>query len=344
MTDFPPAKSESSILVRSLHAADELASPIQEIVNFARRRVDEIEQNQEKKGRVAFVILEGNPKDFLPENHPGPIRHFLKDSGQKINDGCFAIGFSARHAWKITDQFETLDGLFDCVNNIGIEKATTVIIDFKAGEMELLLGGLEGEDETGAIPISNSQLTKEWVKDNLERCEKRYFPRMSSKEFWQNPDTWTALKRLEALIQNKLVPCLSFAVPDHIEIVTESTTTEGRADIFLLPKDGGARGLLELKALRDKSASADKPKDIFCYTESMHKNSVEEGIQQAYAYREDYNSAITFLVVFDACKNGKQNLKTTYLPKCVEVGVELSWIRLVPTKPAQRQNDHPIKL
>ena len=280
---------------------------VEEVIRFVRgvaqlvRRREAVDKGHNDPPAISIFLLA-----------PGPPRHldFKRDpllhAGQTSLAGkVWCVNAPVRMGWATDLETTDADELFLTVTDrLELGDSPAIIVDprLEVTQVHHYPNGLSDPDASVQVRLHTSDVDIVRLSDVVERIYDRHLKtpdaQPQANKLWKEPRGHRPHRLAEHRIQALLLPAFSVAWPT-CRVWDEFAGTMGRADIHIAEHDPldhcrlSHLAVLELKVLRSFSETGT------AYSESRNRTTVEKGIKQAGAYREEHGHQVAALCCFD---------------------------------------------
>lgn len=263
---------------------------------IARKRMDHINYCDDPKEFSIFVL---QPKPDLKDSDLKiEFEPFFADAHKPLAGYLWFVPEAVTSAFKLKMPTSSDGDIFSWITRIGLTELPTVVVNPSATpcKMRFYPNGFCDCDNYDVWDLSSKDVTPSEVKKVLDRihhdCLRTPDAQTDNHKLWitGNKPFRHAEKRIQALLK----PGLSTAFLD-CKVREELPSSIGRLDLCIMDRNGSntAHALLELKVLRSESSGKTT------YSEKTIQEKIEEGVDQAREYQQEYNARWASLCCFD---------------------------------------------
>lgn len=257
---------------------------------------------------IAVFVLSDQPK-IAAQPH-GAISDPLFSNGScNLNGHLWFTQAAVTAGFSIDITDKAVDAIFDLIeNDLDAGALPTIFFDPRATwpEIRFYPNGVSDTDQVKILEIADKEVTTESVIDELnlfyDQCLRTPECNVKEGRVWKNARKWIPVERAEAQVQSVLKPYLVAAFGRSFDIRLESSTDEGRADVFIVerPTEPGGNhvyhAVLELKVFKSLTSGGNE------VPEGSVATAVSDGLDQAIAYKEARQVRLAFLCCYDMRK------------------------------------------
>lgn len=254
---------------------------------------------------------------FLMSALPGgdlfstPVRKPLLDSGRYTFEGAIWLVAPAVLSGTMLPYPDELEEeeLFSLVcNTLQLGSVPAVIYDPGDPDLHFFPNGLDVDDVVQRVKLQRSVPNLADVKDVIDRIHQYKLVSPSAQDpvlsVWANKESCCPKSNAEAIVQSIVETALWTGLSD-CRIVREYTQTTGRFDLGVTsidPHDSSVRThlvVLELKVLRTYGLTTSTS-----YSARQVRDWIDEGVNQAYSYAQEFSARERALCCFDMRSSG----------------------------------------
>lgn len=263
-----------------------------------------VAQDEAPSGRTLAVFL----MSALPggELFSAPVRKPLLDSGRYSFEGAiWLVAPTVLSGTMLTypDELED-EELFSLVcDNLELGSVPAVLYDPGDPDLHFYPNGLDDAETVETVKLQRSVPNLADVKDVIDRIHQYKLVSPSAQDqvlsVWANKASYCPKSNAEAVVQSIIETALWTGLSDCL-IVREYTQVTGRFDLAVTaidPVDPSIRThlvVLELKVLRTYGQTTSTR-----YSPEQVRQWVEEGVNQAYSYAQEFSAREQALCCFD---------------------------------------------
>ena len=270
------------------------------VVQLLRRRMTEAEESDDSD--IAIFVLKPSPPDSIPN----ALRVPMLDNGRTMVNGRLwftAAPVVSAHYVELPQGFNDDERFAYVADNLDLGSQPTLIFDprTKSPQLRWYPEGLGQPNNVEFMPLAGN-VDPEDVFNAIDQLYRECFVTPSGLpqgvNLWRNANGYWPQENAEALIQSHLKAGIVLRFP-YCKVRHEQPQQAGRSDLEIGQPDPFDRSVvtqhavIELKVLRSFGSTG------LTVSDSQTKEWIQEGVQQAAAYRDEKSARWSALCCFD---------------------------------------------